>query len=78
MLFRSLMQTHSSLDELRRGKPGPIRLLPAWPKEWDVDFKLHAPYKTIVEGKVRSGKMTLLQVTPKERQDDAVIMDNQQ
>lgn len=22
-----------------------IRLLPAWPKQWDVDFKLHAPYQ---------------------------------
>ena len=27
-----------------------IRLLPAWPKEWDTDFKLHAPYQTTVEG----------------------------
>ena len=27
-----------------------ILLLPAWPNEWDVDFKLHAPYKTTLEG----------------------------
>ena len=27
-----------------------IFLLPAWPKEWDVEFKLHAPQQTIVEG----------------------------
>ncbi len=38
-----LMQTHTSLDEVKKGNPGKIRLLPAWPKEWDVDFKLHAP-----------------------------------
>jgi hypothetical protein len=23
-----------------------IRLLPAWPKEWDVDFELHVPQQT--------------------------------
>ena len=27
-----------------------ILLLPAWPADWDVDFKLHAPYNTVVEG----------------------------
>ena len=32
-----------------------IFLLPAWPKEWDVEFKLHAPQQTIVEGVVRGG-----------------------
>ena len=26
-----------------------IRLLPAWPKDWDVQFKLHAPRNTTVE-----------------------------
>jgi hypothetical protein len=50
-----------------------ILLLPAWPKEWDVDFKLHAPENTIVEGKVRSGNVTELNVTPKERLKDVVI-----
>ena len=69
-----LMQTHDSPDELRSGKPGKIRLLPAWPAQWDVDFKLHAPGRTTVEGRVRSGKMTSLKVTPKERQDDVILM----
>ena len=71
-LQEMLMQTHASLEERRRGGSGKIRLLPAWPKEWDVDFKLHAPGRTIVEGKVRSGRMTCLEVTPKERRDDVV------
>jgi hypothetical protein len=48
-------------------------LLPAWPKEWDVHFKLHAPYKTTVEGKVRDGKLEMLQVTPVNRLDDIVV-----
>jgi len=69
-----LMQTHASLEGRRSGKPGRIRLLPAWPKQWDVDFKLHAPGQTIVEGKVRSGRMTYLEVTPKERQNDVVLI----
>ena len=62
-----VMQTHSLPSE--RGK---IRLLPAWPKEWDVDFKLHAPHQTAVEGKFRSGKMAQLKVTPKERLADVI------
>jgi len=69
-----LMQTHFSLDEQRSGKPGRIRLLPAWPAEWEVDFKMHAPYKTTVEGKVRSGRMTFLKVTPKERRNAVIVL----
>lgn len=29
-----------------------ILLCPAWPAEWDCDFKLHAPDQTTVEGRV--------------------------
>jgi hypothetical protein len=50
-----------------------IHLLPAWPKEWDVDFKLHAPYNTVVEGKVRDGKIETLHVQPEGRKNDIVI-----
>ena len=50
-----------------------IRLLPAWPKEWDVDFKLHGPFQTIVEAKVRDGEMVELKVTPESRRADVVI-----
>jgi hypothetical protein len=51
-----------------------IQLLPAWPKYWTVDFKLHAPYNTIVEGHVKDGKITELKVTPKEREKDVIIV----
>jgi len=50
-----------------------IRLLPAWPASWDVDFKLHAPYQTVIEGQVRGGKVEKLQVTPQERRRDVVV-----
>jgi hypothetical protein len=50
-----------------------IRVLPAWPKEWDVQFKLHAPLKTTVEGTVKNGKLTQLHISPSYRRKDLVI-----
>jgi hypothetical protein len=52
-----------------------IYLLPAWPKEWDVDFRLHGPYNTTVEGKVRTGSVQKLKVTPQQRRKDVKIME---
>jgi hypothetical protein len=49
-----------------------IYLLPAWPKDWDADFKLHALYQTTVEGKVRNGKLVELKVTPESRLGDVI------
>lgn len=51
-----------------------IYLFPAWPKTWDVNFKLHAPYNTIVEGEFRDGKLRSLKVTPKSRIADMTNM----
>jgi len=50
-----------------------IHLLPAWPREWDADFKLHAPYRTTVSGKVRDGRVVDLKVSPQSRQKDVVF-----
>ena len=47
-----------------------IFLFPAWPKEWDVDFKLCAPQKTVVEGQYRDGRIQFLRVTPQSRMKD--------
>lgn len=44
-----------------------VLLLPAWPKTWDADFKLHAPYETTIEGRVVRGKLIGLKVTPENR-----------
>jgi alpha-L-fucosidase 2 len=51
-----------------------IHLLPAWPDDWDVDFKLHAPRQTTVEGRVKGGKIVDLKVTPESRKQDVKIM----
>lgn len=45
-----------------------IYLFPAWPKDWDVDFKLHAPNQTIVEGRLNNGQLLELNVFPKDRE----------
>ncbi len=51
-----------------------IILLPAWPKNWDAEFKLHAPLNTTVEGVVKGGKLLRFEVTPRERAGDVKAM----
>jgi hypothetical protein len=51
-----------------------IQLLPAWPKEWTADFKLHAPYQTTVQGHVEGGKITDLKVAPESRAKDVEVV----
>ena len=51
-----------------------IFLFPAWPKDWDVNFKLHALYNTTVEGELRDGKMISLKVMPESRVADVINM----
>jgi len=50
-----------------------IRLLPAWPRDWDVKFKLHAPQRTTVECEYRDGEIVELKVTPSQRRKDVII-----
>jgi hypothetical protein len=51
-----------------------IVLFPAWPVEWDVDFKLHAPGGTTVEARLVNGKIEYLKVIPESRHKDLKIM----
>jgi len=51
-----------------------ILLLPAWPPEWDVDFKLHAPKNTTVECEVKDGRIVNLVVTPASRRGAVTIL----
>jgi hypothetical protein len=50
-----------------------IYLAPALPDNWSCEFKLHAPYRTIIEGRIEKGKVVDLKVTPKSRRKDIVI-----
>ena len=53
---------------------GKVRLLPAWPKKWDVDFKLHAPSGTVVEGSVKKGKLLKMKISPESRGKDVMVV----
>ena len=67
-LQHMLIQTEASSNT--------IHLLPAWPKDWDADFKLHAPQKTIIEGRVKGGKLVHLEVSPESRKSDVVVVNS--
>jgi hypothetical protein len=51
-----------------------IMLFPAWPREWDVEFKLHAPQNTVIEAAMKNGKVEIMNVTPSSRKADIVVM----
>jgi hypothetical protein len=51
-----------------------ILLFPAWPKDWDVHFKLHAPYNTTVEATLEDGKLLDMKVFPEQRRKDVTMM----
>nr|WP_294904350.1 DUF5703 domain-containing protein [uncultured Lacibacter sp.] len=51
-----------------------ILLFPAWHKEKDVHFKLHAPLNTTVEAELKDGRLVKLIVLPEERKKDVELM----
>jgi hypothetical protein len=61
-------------DMLLQASGEKIYVLPAWPNDWDVNFKLHAPKNTTVECIYREGKLTELKVTPAARRKDVQFM----
>ncbi len=63
---------HLMLLQAEPGPNGKLRLLPAWPKDWDVSFKLHAPNDTTVECVYRDGTIETLTVTPVSREKDII------
>ncbi|MBQ9811779.1 MAG: hypothetical protein IJM54_00575 [Thermoguttaceae bacterium] len=46
---------------------------PSLPKEWNAEFKVFAPYKTIVQGQIVDGTLIWLKVTPQERSKDVTF-----
>lgn len=53
-----------------------IYLFPAWPADWNVHFKLYAPYQTTIEGRLKDGKLIDLKVLPESRRRDIMNMIN--
>jgi len=52
---------------------GKIYLLPAWPSEWDVDFKLHLSGEAMLTGTVKDGKLEKWDISPAARKADVVV-----
>jgi len=49
-------------------------LFPAWPREWNVTFKLHSSNQTTIEGNYQNGKIIRLHVTPDTRKKNLKIL----
>ena len=59
-------------EMLMQEADGKIYLFPAWPRKWDVSFKLHASGSTVVEAELKDGRVTRISVTPEARRQDVV------
>lgn len=54
------------------GAAGKLHLFAGWPADRDVEFKLHAPGKTLVEASLKDGDPAWLKITPELRLKDVV------
>lgn len=64
------------LQEMLMQTPGDaIHLFPAWPRAWDVDFRLHAPHETRIDASLRGGQLVSLKVSPPERRTAVKLPD---
>ncbi len=50
-----------------------IYLFPAWPRDWDVRFRLRASRGTIVEAELRQGKVVNVRVTPTRDKEKTIV-----
>lgn len=64
------------LQEMLMQTPGDaIHLFPAWPRAWDVDFRLHAPHETLIDATLRGGELVALSVEPAAARSRIVLPD---
>jgi alpha-L-fucosidase 2 len=71
-----MLQSIGRLQQMliQADKDDRILLFPAWPADFDVEFKVHAQYNTVIEGKYSDGTLESLKVTPSSRKDDVVFI----
>ncbi|MEY4386121.1 MAG: hypothetical protein RLY20_1404 [Verrucomicrobiota bacterium] len=74
-LQRMLVQVVSPKNP---GETAKILLLPAWPADWDVDFKLHVDHRATVRASVKNGKLLTWSISPQSRAKDVVVCDIQE
>lgn len=53
-----------------------VYLLPAWPEDWDVDFKLYAPANTVVIVSVKNGKIIQRKILGDKKESKIIISPN--
>jgi alpha-L-fucosidase 2 len=64
----------TALQRMLVQEAGPkIVLLPAWPKTWNADFKLHLTGGTLVSRQVKEGRLVSWNIQPEERRKDVVV-----
>jgi hypothetical protein len=51
-----------------------IQLFPAWNKSWNVDFRLHGPDNTVIEGTLSQGTLTRLGVGPISKKNNIKLL----
>jgi hypothetical protein len=51
-----------------------IQLFPAWNKSWNVDFRLHGPDNTVIEGTLSQGALTRLGVGPISKKSNVKLL----
>lgn len=61
---------------LQTTEDGKILLFPAWPKDWNVHFKLCIQKNTTVEAELKDGKVKLINVYPESRRKDIEVLLN--
>ncbi len=52
---------------------GKLVLFPAWPKEWDVNFKLRAPEGRMVKATLKNGKLEARDIAPPLTEEKVVV-----
>ncbi|MBS1748486.1 MAG: hypothetical protein JST63_01125 [Bacteroidetes bacterium] len=50
-----------------------VYLLPAWPKEWNVKFKLHIPGSKQIEAEWKNGEMVMVKRYPEPKSGEVII-----
>jgi alpha-L-fucosidase 2 len=54
-----------------------VLLLPAWPGDWDVDFKLRLAHGAVISGTVKDGALVAWDIVPAARKSSVVVCDVQ-
>jgi hypothetical protein len=60
-------------ESLLQDVDGALHVLPAWPDDLDVAFRLHAAAMTVVDVAYAGGVVARCDVTPAERATDIVL-----